>query len=129
MKYRLMDLLICPICKHFPLALHVFEMREIEQISKPKRCEIYCGYEASRVDELTNEPNCAECWRKEIVTGLLTCGGCSRWYPIQDEIPRMLPDDMRDKNRDLQFLSTWKARIPDKILMEGRPFNLSDGLD
>ncbi|MCS7133037.1 MAG: Trm112 family protein [Nitrososphaeria archaeon] len=129
MKYRLMDLLICPMCRHFPLVLHVFETREIEQTSKSKKCEIYCGYEASRIDELINEPDCEECWKKEIVTGLLSCGECGRWYPIQDEIPRMLPDNMRDKNRDSQFLTTWKARIPDKILAEGRPFNLSGRLD
>jgi len=124
MKYRLMDLLVCPMCRSFPLTLYVFEVKEIEISSKPKRCEIYCGYNSSKIDELANEPNCEECWRKEIVNGLLFCEKCGRWYPIEEEIPRMLPDDMRDRNKDTRFLATWKARIPKKILEEGKPYNL-----
>lgn len=129
MKYRLMDLLVCPICRHFPLTLYVFEAAEIGSAPKSRKCEVYCGYRSSRIDELVEEPNCGECWRVEIVSGLLYCEGCGRWYPIQEEIPRMLPDDMRDRNRDVQFLATWKARVPRKILEEGRPFNLSGRAD
>lgn len=124
MKYRLMDLLACPMCRKFPLTLYAFEVKEVKLASKPKRCEIYCGYSSSKIDELANEPDCEECWRKEIVNGLLFCEKCGRWYPIEEEIPRMLPDDMRDRNKDIRFLATWKARIPKKILEEGKPYNL-----
>ena len=60
MKRQLLDILACPICKSYPLSLHVFKEE------------------------------------KEIMEGLLTCNNCVRWYPIIDEIPYMLPDELRD---------------------------------
>ena len=125
MKYRLMDLLACPVCKHFPLALYVFNVRKVGASPKPRKCELYCGYHSAWVRDLSGA-KCDECWGKEIVNGLLYCENCGRWYPIEDEIPRMLPDDLRDRNKDASFLSKWKARIPVKILREGKPFNLRE---
>ena len=62
--------------------------------------------------------------KDEIIAGILSCRKCSRWYPIIDEIPHMLPDELRNKNEDLAFLTRWKAQIPRKILKEGKPFTL-----
>ncbi|MGA2309164.1 MAG: Trm112 family protein [Candidatus Bathyarchaeia archaeon] len=62
--------------------------------------------------------------KEEIVEGLIICPKCSRWYPIRDEIPEMLPDEMRTEKEDLPFLKKWKAKTPEKILREGKPFNL-----
>jgi uncharacterized protein YbaR (Trm112 family) len=61
---------------------------------------------------------------EEIVEGLIICPKCLRWYPIRDEIPEMLPDEMRKREEDLPFLKKWKEKIPEKILVEGKPFNL-----
>jgi uncharacterized protein YbaR (Trm112 family) len=62
--------------------------------------------------------------KDEIVSGLLECSKCARWYPIIDEIPHMLPDDLREEKEDLAFLQKWKEKIPPRILKEGRPFRL-----
>lgn len=88
MKKRLMDILACPIDKHHPLELHVFEEKE------------------------------------EIIEGLITCPKCQRWFPIREEIPEMLPDELRNEREDLPFLQKWKNQAPEKILAEGKPFNL-----
>jgi uncharacterized protein YbaR (Trm112 family) len=88
MKKKLMDILACPIDKHHPLELHVFEEKE------------------------------------EIVEGLIVCPKCLRWYPIRDEIPEMLPDELRKEVEDLPFLKKWKASIPEKIVYDGKPFSL-----
>jgi uncharacterized protein YbaR (Trm112 family) len=88
MKKKLMDILACPIDKHHPLELHIFEEKE------------------------------------EIIEGLIICPKCLRWYPIRDEIPEMLPDELRDEKDELPFLKKWKSKIPKKILSEGKPFNL-----
>jgi len=32
----------------------------------------------------------------EIVEGILTCPKCNRWYPIHNEIPELLPDELRE---------------------------------
>jgi uncharacterized protein YbaR (Trm112 family) len=88
MKRRLLDILACPICKHHPLQLEVFQ-------------------EAEEIDE-----------------GMLICGSCSRWYPIIESIPHMLPDDLRDQNEDREFLMKWKKETPEQVLSQGKPFNL-----
>jgi SAM-dependent methyltransferase/uncharacterized protein YbaR (Trm112 family) len=36
----------------------------------------------------------------DVVTGLLVCGGCGRWYPIDNSIPELLPDHLRDATRE-----------------------------
>ena len=72
MKKKLMEILACPIDKHYPLDLYVFEEAE------------------------------------EIKDGVIICSKCSRWYPIRDEIPEMLPDELREKKDPLDadlFLS------------------------
>jgi len=88
LKRRLLDILACPIDKHYPLELHVFEEKE------------------------------------EIIEGLLVCPQCNRWYPISDEIPQMLPDDLREAKEDLEWLGKWKERVPANVLNDGKPFRL-----
>ncbi|MBS7625255.1 MAG: Trm112 family protein [Candidatus Bathyarchaeia archaeon] len=88
MKRWLMSILACPIDKHHPLELYVFEERE------------------------------------EIVEGMIVCPKCLRWFPIRNEIPEMLPDELRNKREEIDFLIKWRDKIPEKILLEGKPFNL-----
>ena len=83
-----MEILACPIDKHYPLDLHVFVEKD------------------------------------EINEGLLVCPECDRWYPIEDEIPQMLPDDLREAREDLSWLQKWKDQVPEKILTHGKPFRL-----
>lgn len=85
-----MDILACPIDKHHPLELYVFEEKD------------------------------------EIVEGMIVCPKCLRWYPIKDEIPEMLPDELRNMRDELSFLEKWRDKIPKKILFEGKPFNLKE---
>ena len=84
-----MEILACPIDKHFPLEI-------IELSSKG---EI-------------------------IVEGTIFCSECSRFYPIVDEIPIMLPDELRDKNQDMEFLKKNKNNLPEKIVNKGLPWHL-----
>lgn len=88
MKKQLMSILACPIDKHHPLELYVFEEKD------------------------------------EITEGLIVCSKCLRWYPIRDEIPEMLPDELRKEAEDLPFLKKWKAKIPQEIVTKGKPFSL-----
>ena len=123
MKYRLMDLLACPICKTFPLRLFVFSVRNIKPTTSIRKCELYCAYHGDFIKNLS-ETECATCYGKEISDGLLECANCGRWYPIEEDIPRMLPDDLRNRQQDEAFLIKWKNRIPQHILNEGKPFSL-----
>jgi len=62
--------------------------------------------------------------REEIIEGIIVCPKCLRWYPIRDEIPEMLPDELRNEKDEVNFLKKWREKIPEKILLEGKPFNL-----
>jgi len=64
--------------------------------------------------------------REEIVEGILVCPKCLRWYPIRDEIPEMLPDELRDRRSEIDFLKKWREKIPENILLNGKPFNLKE---
>ena len=61
--------------------------------------------------------------KEEISDGLLVCPSCGRWYPIIDEIPYMLPDELRERKDDLSFMTKWKASFPETALKNGKPFN------
>ena len=91
----MLDILACPVDKYYPL-----ELIEID----------------TAVDKIINE--------KVIKEGILFCSQCSRFYPIIEEIPVMLPDELRDKEKDIQFLQKWHEKIPSKIIKNGNPWHL-----
>lgn len=56
--------------------------------------------------------------------GALFCPKCSRFYPIIEEIPIMLPDELRDKKLEMEFLKNNKENLPDKIITKANPWHL-----
>jgi len=56
--------------------------------------------------------------------GILYCDKCTRFYPIIEQIPIMLPDELRDKQKDIEFLQKWRDVIPIDILHKARPWHL-----
>jgi len=89
MQRKLLDILACPIDKHYPLDLLEFNTKE-----------------------------------DVISDGVLLCSQCSRYYPIIDEIPVMLPDDLRNSKEDLAFLSKWRDKLPENVVHGGKPWSL-----
>lgn len=89
MNKKMMEILACPMDKHFPLELVALSSK----------------------DEIISE-------------GAIFCTKCSRFYPIIDEIPIMLPDELRDKNQDMEFLKKHKNSLPEKIVNKGLPWHL-----
>jgi uncharacterized protein YbaR (Trm112 family) len=134
MKYRLLNYLACPYCKDkgFPLKLIVIEMSRYEQRKLPQNlqkplCDLYCAYRNGFVKEIQEkgaEPPCDDCIKTEVKAGVLFCINCGRWYPIIDEIPRLLPDNFRQREEDIEFLQMHGDKIPDEIKMNGKPYNL-----
>ncbi len=59
-----------------------------------------------------------------ISEGALVCTKCSRFYPIIEEIPIMLPDELRDKKLEIDFLKKYKENLPEKITKNGLPWHL-----
>jgi uncharacterized protein YbaR (Trm112 family) len=63
----------------------------------------------------------------EVAEGLLRCPECGRWYPIGsavETIPELMPDDLRERDRDLEWLGKWREKLPEHVLSDGRPFTL-----
>jgi uncharacterized protein len=88
-RRKLLDILACPIDKHYPLEL----------------------FEVNSEGDL-------------IVDGAMVCIQCGRFYPVIDEIPVMLPDELRNKNEDLDFLTKYRDKLPEKIVKQGKPYHL-----
>lgn len=101
LKYELLDILACPIDKSYPLKLFV--------LSEERR-------EVKTKDGVVS-------W-VEVVDGVLACPSCGRWYPIIDEIPELLPDELRDRDREIKFLEKHARKLPEEIVRKGLPFNL-----
>lgn len=51
----------------------------------------------------------------EVISGILVCPNCLRWYPIREKIPEMLPDKLRDITEETNFLNKWKKVLPNEI--------------
>ena len=63
--------------------------------------------------------------RQDMISeGVLFCKKCSRFYPIIDEIPIMLPDELRDKDMELDFLKKNMNALPEKITRTANPWHL-----
>jgi len=56
--------------------------------------------------------------------GVLVCTKCSRFYPIIEEIPIMLPDELRDKKLEIDFLKKYKENLPEKVVKKGLPWHI-----
>ena len=91
----MLELLACPIDKYYPL-----ELFEINVKKDNNDEDIIISY------------------------GILFCNKCHRFYPIIDEIPVLLPDELREKQKDLDFLQEWYNKIPSKVINEGNPWHL-----
>lgn len=89
MNRKMMDMLVCPIDKQFPL--EIFETESKEAL---------------------------------VMEGALYCSKCSRFYPIIEEIPILLPDELRDKKQDIEFLSKNQDRLPEKIIKHAKPWHV-----
>lgn len=60
----------------------------------------------------------------DVIDGALFCNKCNRFYLVVDEIPIMLPDDLRGKEQELDILENWKSKLPPKITDEGKPWHI-----
>ncbi|MGB8936949.1 MAG: Trm112 family protein [Candidatus Nitrosopolaris sp.] len=95
MRKSMLDILACPIDKYYPLELFELDVR----------------LQKSDKDTVISE-------------GILFCGKCFRFFPIVDEIPIMLPDELRERQSEIEFLQKWRNEIPDKVIRYGNPWHL-----
>ncbi|MCE4612496.1 MAG: Trm112 family protein [Desulfurococcales archaeon] len=116
MRYYFIEILACPHCKHFPLEHYTIEEVEdpVETPVDKLRCKNWCGLYSRKAEEVPID-RCRECVNREMVTGLLICNNCGRWYPVLDKIPRLIDDKYRREKEDKEFLSKYLSQIPEHV--------------
>jgi len=128
-----LDILVCPFDKVSSLELIVFKIH-LNSSTESSRSSSLTDQDAITKDGVNMETNktnhqdgpiTTSALSSEIIQeGLLLCRTCMRFYPITEEIPIILPDELRDKKNDIQFLKTWKESIPNDLLKNLKPWTL-----
>lgn len=118
----MLDILACPMDKNYPLDLIELHVKELENDDKKtKKNNLTVNQEINNIRAEVNKDKDKVI---VIIEGILYCKKCLRFYPIVDEIPIMLPDELREKEKDLEFLNKWKNNIPQDILKNANPWHL-----
>jgi uncharacterized protein len=139
MNRNLLEILVCPFDKVSSLELFQFKAKTnpntVTTIANKKGLD---SQNTSTKEEETNKdmktkstnpqsPSVSEMNKEPsevIEEGLLLCRTCLRFYPITEEIPIILPDELRDKKKDMEFLRTWNGSIPNDLLKNLKPWTL-----
>ena len=128
----MLDILACPIDKNYPLDLIELHVKEYESDNlRESKFKFLDNDKETKKNNFTGNQEIDDI-RGEvtkdkvivIIEGILYCKKCLRFYPIIDEIPIMLPDELREKEKDLKFLNKWKNNIPQRILKNANPWHL-----
>jgi uncharacterized protein len=125
----MLDILACPMDKNYPLDLIELDVKEFEDNNLRESTFVNDNKYRKNNNFAINQENDREGDVNKdkiivIIEGILYCKKCLRFYPIIDEIPIMLPDELREKETDLEFLNKWKNNIPQKILNNANPWHL-----
>jgi uncharacterized protein YbaR (Trm112 family) len=152
MKRRMLDILVCPFDKESKLEL--FELgsnahpKDEEKINRNLGQESSDGHQQNKScqkrdnmesisdhhDYEEEKKNKIDAYSDDLFAdaeldivieeGILFCNRCLRFFPIVEEIPIILPDEIRDKNKDLELLKKWSSSLPDKVVKKALPWHL-----
>ena len=136
MNKKLLDILVCPFDKVTSLDLIEFQLTEglsgnaakVENLntstSGPIRSSPTTTVKSTDKED-NPKPDSTDKELSDIVKeGLLLCKSCSRFYPIMQEIPIILPDELRDRKKDMEFLKRWRESIPSDLLTTLKPWTI-----
>lgn len=127
MRYGLLDLAGCQRC-HAPLTSFVLRERDsvMPQGLQPDASRVPASTGAGPVGTAGGPTPLRSILQRhagapgdpsrnfavEIDEGLLICAGCGRWYPVIGQLPEILPDHLRDAQRDLAWFRSIEMALP-----------------
>ncbi len=104
MRYKLIDILACPECKGFPLALDSKNEERLPDNNefvkkrhnkKSFECSVFCSLKNKSIKTMKSQhigaEICRDCLYINIISGNLSCTRCKAEYSIVGGIPRMIP--------------------------------------
>jgi len=149
---RMLDILVCPFDKESKLELFVIGSnappKDEEKIKRDLGQKSSDGHQQNKIcqkiddmesisdhhDYEEEKKNKIDAYSDDLFAdaeldvvieeGILFCNRCLRFFPIVEEIPIILPDEIRDKNRDLELLKKWSDSLPDKVVKKALPWHL-----
>ena len=128
MLKQMLDILVCPFDKESSLELYELGTKNFEKTdskiileSNMQDVKIEGGSVENKKDKTSKDPSDDDIIIEE---GILFCNNCSRFYPIVEEIPIILPDELRDKNKDMEFITKWSNSLPEKVVKKALPWHL-----
>jgi uncharacterized protein YbaR (Trm112 family) len=135
MNKQLLDILVCPFDKVTSLDLVEFQsLDESANVNTIKESNMPTSEPADHSSKDTEKSNVnlkndassqsSDKFSTIVQEGLLLCKSCYRFYPITEEIPIILPDELRDKKKDIEFLNKWKELIPVDLLKNLKPWSI-----
>jgi len=143
MRLNLLDFVVCPSCGRDLFAI-AFEVTE-KPPSFAHICQTWCGGKglalregdgglgglsvpdlrppASTLAEFKTNgqkdlEDCRLCHGLSVDQGILICPACRRFFPIIDGLPELLPDALRDADREREFLARYEDKIPENLRCE-----------
>ena len=114
MKYRLLNYIICPKCREFPLKLVVLNRVEYDRSADLPKCDLYCGYLGKYINDVDETP-CQECIRYEVIDGYLTCAKCGDTYPIINSITILQLKFLKPRKVINEFINKYRDSIPKEV--------------
>ncbi|MEO7272127.1 MAG: Trm112 family protein, partial [Vicinamibacterales bacterium] len=130
MRYSLLDHLACPVCHDDVLCIVSEEIPSVmpadlfpdgTRVSSgpgvgPAPAWPRGGPLARLLAAAATQPARPERGRDvEVSSGLLACGTCGRWFPIDGTIPELLPDHLRDADRERPLFEAAVCGLPDDL--------------
>ena len=137
MRYSLLDHLACPACLGPLQCVTEVEIPSVMPVGRPSGgARISAGLGIGPAPAWANHTELTSLLDRfagpsappdrgnevEVESGLLICG-CGRWFPIEQGIPELLPDHLRDADRDASFLAAARSSLPEDLAnaLERRP--------
>ena len=112
----MIDIITCPYDKNEILHLNIFNKTTYSDKvlfdTKQTFCQDYCGKNNRLINPKKDNSNtlkCRKCMQNEILSGVLICHKCKRWYPIVDGTVFLLTDFERYEELDKAFIKKNKA--------------------
>jgi len=140
LRLNLLDFLLCPDCGG-ALICAPFEIKSVEP-DFGHFCRFWCAAKGLTIEgpapagrmgiplpaerlaftkpAAIDRADCRLCHQADVVEGTIACFACRKTFPIIDTIPEILPDELRNAERESAFMAKHEDRIEGRGPLAGK---------